>query len=290
MEPFIESLTFDDLILSFHTMRHATFASRVQAAAVAGFRGIGMSGAGYERLLAGGGERADLGAIVRDHGVPVLELEALRGWDAAGAAGEQSRVSEELFYDMSEVLGPAHHLQAIGSIEGDLDHAGDAFGALCDRAAEHGLLVALEFIPEFTNIPDVATAHAIVERADRPNGGLCVDIWHYLRGPSNESQLRTAADRVFAVQLDDGPLAPSDDDYLTDTMSNRVAPGEGEFDVVGFIDALAASGVSRPISVEVISLELDLLPPDEVADRVARGTRAVLERWRSQSGIRPETI
>src|SRR4051794_11551958 len=275
MEPFIESLTFDDLILSFHTMRHATFASRVEAAAVAGFRGIGMSAAGYERLLAGGVERADLRAIVRDHGVPVLELEALRGWDANGEAGEQSRVTEELFYDMSEVLGPAHHLQAIGSFVGDLDHAGDAFGALCDRAGEHGLVVALEFIPEFTNIPDVATAQAIVERADRENGGVCVDIWHYLRGPSDEAQLRAAADRIFAVQLDDGPLLRTDDDYLTDTMSNRAVPGEGEFDVVGFLDVLDSMGVVRPISVEVISLELDLLAPDEVADRVARGTRRV---------------
>ena len=146
--------------------------------------------------------------IVRHHDQPVLELEALRGWDATGSAGDRSRHDEDVFYDLAELLGPAHHLQAIGSIEGDLDHAGEAFGALCDRAAEHGLLVALEFIPEFTNIPDVATAHAIAERADRPNGGLCVDIWHYLRGPSDESQLRAAAHRILAVQLDDGPPQP----------------------------------------------------------------------------------
>ena len=94
------------------------------------------------------------------------------------------------------------------------------------------------------------------------------------------------------MQLDDGPLQPTSDDYLTDTMSFRRVPGEGEFDVLAFLDTLVELGVSRPISLEVISLDLDQLSPDVVARRVARGTRAVLEhqRSRSQSGSRPDTV
>jgi sugar phosphate isomerase/epimerase len=43
--------------------------------------------------------------------------------------------------------------------------------------------VALEFRP-YSNIPDVAAAANIVAEADRANGGLCVDTWHFFRAHS----------------------------------------------------------------------------------------------------------
>jgi hypothetical protein len=42
-------------------------------------------------------------------------------------------------------------------------------------------------------------------------------------------------------------------------------------------------GVGVPISIEVISLELDTLPPDEAARRMAEGARAVLAQARGSS-------
>jgi hypothetical protein len=42
-------------------------------------------------------------------------------------------------------------------------------------------------------------------------------------------------------------------------------------------------GVDVPISIEVISLELDTRPPDEAARRMAEGARAVLAQARSLS-------
>ena len=70
-----------------------------------------------------------------------------------------------------------------------------------------------------------------------------------------------------------------------------MVPGEGQFDVLGFLDTLDQLDVSRPISLEVISLHLDQMPPDDVARRVADGARSVLDRLRSRSqpGRRPDT-
>jgi sugar phosphate isomerase/epimerase len=58
-------------------------------------------------------------------------------------------------------------------------------------------------------------------------------------------------------------------------------PGQGEFDLVGLIRTLDGMGVDVPISIEVISLELDKRPPDEAARRMAEGARAVLAQARS---------
>ena len=70
-----------------------------------------------------------------------------------------------------------------------MDDVIEGFAGLCDRAAEHGLLVALEFLP-WSGIPDVATAWRIVDAAGRANGGLLVDTWHHLRGVADDDALR----------------------------------------------------------------------------------------------------
>ena len=118
--------------------------------------------------------------------------------------------------------------------------------------------------------------------AGRDNGGLCVDSWHHFRTGDTFAQLAgLAADRVVGVQIDDGSLRKVVDDYKTDCTSYRLVPGEGEFDLVGFVQSLDAAGVDVPFEVEVISLELDRLDPVDAARRMADGTREVLALARS---------
>jgi sugar phosphate isomerase/epimerase len=53
-------------------------------------------------------------------------------------------------------------------------------------------------------------------------------------------------------------------------------PGEGEFDLIGFLGLLEEMGVRLPLSVEVISADLLQRPAGEVACRLADATRAVV--------------
>ena len=87
-------------------------------------------------------------------------------------------------------------------------------------------------------------------------------------------------DRVFAIQMNDGTLAPAIDDYKIDCLANRVPPGDGEFDCVGFIRTLYDMGVDAPISLEVCSTELWQAPADVAARAAADGhaRRAAGER------------
>jgi sugar phosphate isomerase/epimerase len=183
---------------------------------------------------------------------------------------------------MSDALGPGHHVQVIGPYAGTLDDAAEAFAGVCDRAAEHGLCAAIEFLPEMSNIPDAATAMEIVSRAGRANGGICLDAWHHFRGANDDEMLRRIpAERIFTVQIDDGPRRRVDADYYTDCTRYRETPGEGEFDLVGFLSLLAGMGVQIPLSVEVISVALQQQPADEVARRLHDSTRAVMAAARA---------
>ena len=274
----------DDLILSHFSLgRFRPFEERVRAAAAAGFAAMGLYIGDYERLRAEGARDTDLRATLDHYGMRVVEIEALRGWsamtDTSATRAERFAYlrAEQSVFAMSDALGPAHHVQVIGPYAGTLEYAAEAFAGLCDRAAEHGLAAAIEFLPEMSNIPDAASALRIVTLAGRANGGICLDCWHHFRGANDDGMLRSIpAARVFAVQFDDGPRRRVDPDYYTDCTRHRNVPGDGEFDLAGFLRLMAEMGVRLPLSVEVMSADLQPRPADETARRLADATRAVM--------------
>lgn len=270
--PRARELGPDAAVLSYFSLQFADFDERLDAAAEAGFQGIGLLLHDYRRMLRKGRTPKELREAVDARGLAVVEIEALMGWGAADfsfAAADLDTVCE-----MAELF-ESRHLQAVGPFEGSLDDAGRAFARACDRAADVGLRVALEFLPP-NNIPDAGVALDIVERAGRSNGGLCVDSWHHFRGARDEVLLRDVpADRLVSVQLSDGTLEPTSDDYIPDCMTHRVPTGEGEFDLPRLLSILDEAGCTAPRCFEVISAELQGLPHREAARRIAAGARAL---------------
>src|ERR1700730_7616633 len=268
----------DDLILSHFSLgRSRPFEERVRAAAEAGFAGMGLYIGEYQRPRAAGAGDAARGSVLDHHGMRLIEIEALRGWSATGAERAAYLQAERSVFAMSDALGPGHHVQVIGPYTGTLDDAAEAFAGVCDRAAEHGLAAAIEFLPEMSNIPDAATAMQIVTRAGRPNGGICLDCWHHFRGANDDDMLRAVpAEAIFTVQFDDGPRQRGDPDYHTDCARYRNAPGDGEFDLAGFLRLVGEMGVRLPLSVEVMSVDLEPRPAGEVARQLAEATPAVV--------------
>ena len=267
-----------DLILSHFSLgRFRPFEERVSAAAEAGFAALGLYVGDYQRLRAEGTSDADLRAVLDQHGLRVVEIEALRGWSATGAERATYLQTEQSVFAISDALGPGHHVQVIGPYTGTLDDAAAAFAGVCDRAAEHGLAAAIEFLPEMSNIPDAATAMQIVTAAGRANGGICLDCWHHFRGANDDDMLRAIpAERIFTVQVDDGPRQRVDPDYYTDCTRHRNVPGDGEFELAGFLRLVDEIGVRLPLSVEVMSADLEPLAAGQIARRLAEATRAVM--------------
>jgi len=174
------------------------------------------------------------------------------------------------------------YIQAIGPVSDDPAVAAADFGALCDRAAEHGLVVGLEFLP-FTNVYDADDGRVLVEAADRPNGGLCVDIWHHARGSNDVEQLRRlSAEHIAGIQMNDGPLLPTIDDYVPDCLRFRVPPGEGEMGAVDFVTELLRLGADVPWQLEVCNDDVWGKPALAHVTAAAEGMRRVLTEARAR--------
>ncbi len=268
-----------ELVLASHCLVDVALVDRVAAAASAGFDAIGLSLDEYDRARRSGLSDADVGAVLAGHGIAWAELEVVRNVD-------QPRPPElERAVRIGERFG-LRRLQAIGTMgtEAVTDRAAEHFAAVCDLAGSAGMSVALEFLP-ISSVPDVSTAAEIVAGADRPNGGLCVDAWHFFRGSADFTALEDLPARsVQMLQLDDGTLLPQDADYLRDTLDNRMLPGSGEFDLVRLLSVLSDTGNLAAVSAEVISSELRALPASEITDRIAVSSRALLNALAQSNG------
>jgi sugar phosphate isomerase/epimerase len=276
----------DDLVLCSGTVpRRTPFRDRLEAAVQAGYQGISLWGRDYCDARDEGYSDADLVALLRDHGLVVAELDPAWWWTPGAASFsippeldpvDVFRFGERELFRLAELFG-ARSLNAVDVVGGDWSAADAAasFAQLCDRAADHGLLVHLEWLA-WSRIPDLATALEVVTLADRPNGGLNVDMWHCARtGTTVEDLLTVPGERVLAVQVDDGPSEP-EDDLVDATLHHRLLPGDGAFDLVGYLAALRHVNAGAPIGVEVFSDELHALGAPEAAKRAAAATRKVL--------------
>ena len=156
-----------------------------------GFRYIGWLGDAYAAERAAGRSDADIKAILGHHGVVVAELEFLWGWATAGDPGFDWHEQESTLFALADLVGARHvncgDVGPAGTML-PLDEVVERFAGICDRAAEHGLLAGIEFLP-WTGIPDAGVAWEIAQRAGRANGGVQIDTWHYFRGAADPRQL-----------------------------------------------------------------------------------------------------
>jgi sugar phosphate isomerase/epimerase len=263
------------LSLSSHTASRATFRELTEATAAAGVPAIALTYAEYRRFAEAGERDAEMVAAARDNGVKVVDIEAVYAVLEPDPSGRTAAYADRLFA-LAELFG-AESIGVHSNVEGDIDTAAERLARFCDRAAARGLGLGVEPVPVM-GLRDLATAWEIMVRAERPNMGLVLDTWHFSRGAGSLDMIRSLPGNAFkTVQISDGWLHPDPGvDYLQDTLTNRMLPGQGEFDLDGIIRALQEIGANVAWDMEICSSALDRLPGHEAAQRAADATRSVL--------------
>ena len=154
----------------------------------------------------------------------------------------------------------------------------ESFAGLCQRAADYGLLVHLEFMP-WTQVGSVLDALAIVEEAGSPNGGIMLDTWHHFRSSVSTPDLlaRVPAEKILACQLNDAP-AQAEPDPIQETLHRRRLPGEGDISLLEVLRYLRDGGSPAPLGIEVFSDDLLGQAPEAVASACAESLRNILRK------------
>ncbi|APF40957.1 bifunctional sugar phosphate isomerase/epimerase/4-hydroxyphenylpyruvate dioxygenase family protein [Neomicrococcus aestuarii] len=123
---------------------------------------------------------------------------------------------------------------------------------LGDLAARYGVKVAYEALAWGKFVNTYRHAQRIVDLANHPNIGTCLDSFHILsRGDDPSGIEDIAAEKIFFVQLADAPVLSMD--ILSWSRHYRVFPGQGGFDIAAFLVHLTRAGYTGPISLEIFN-------------------------------------
>jgi sugar phosphate isomerase/epimerase len=257
----------------------STFAwsDRCAQAARVGFCGLGLWHADVEHQLETT-TLAEMRRVFDDAGLRYLEVEFLADFFAEPGTSEREESDRRrpLLFETAAAFG-AHHIK-VGNIPGTpcpLERLTEEFAALCDQAAQHtDAVVAYEFMPFDVNINTLGNAVALVQGAGRANGGLAIDTWHMTKlGISPDDLSRVPRQYLKWVELSDGQFQDMDDS-IDETVNHRRLPGEGEFDLHGYVRACRQVGYDQPWGVEVLSAALRELPIEQQFERAYETTRA----------------
>lgn len=234
--------------------------ARLAACAGAGYAGYWLHHRDYLEQTGAGLDNSALRNLFDRYGMRHRGVEFLTSWFLVGDAAAQT--AERAAFDAANAIGAR-----VVNVGADFSGRGLErremvvhFTALCARAADRGLSIALEIVP-WSNVPDVDAALDFMEPA---NAGLVIDCWHIFRGGVALSELRRIPqERILCVQVNDATATPVS--LLAEDTLRRRQCGEGAFDLPGFAAALDSAGVTVPFSVEIISPEVAALPADEAA-------------------------
>ncbi len=256
------------------------WADHVAAAEAGGFTGLSTNPSTILNELEAGRSADGIVRLARDAGLSVHHFDIVTNWAVPSSPDDRPTslarfdIPLDRCFEIIDALGlrtmnaiPAFHLSTMTTPQ-----LVDCFGALCVRAASHGVWVDLEFMP-FWGIPDLRTAWGIVEGANQANSGILVDTWHFCRGDPDWGLLAAIPDeKIVSVQLADGSASQVGPDLYADNKANRCFVGEGELPVGRVLAILAAKGCLQRVGPEIFSDQIATMDVAQAGQHAACGS------------------
>jgi 4-hydroxyphenylpyruvate dioxygenase len=230
-----------------------TLDDKIAAAARAGFDGIEL----FENdLVVAPWSPREVRARCADLGLTIDLYQPFRDFEAVPAALLRANLDRaERKFDVMAELGTGTILVCSSLSPAAVDDDGLAaehLALLADRAAARGLRVAYEALAWGRHVSTWDHSWRIVQRAGHPALGLCLDSFHVLsREVPPDGIAQITPGKVFYLQLADAPYLRMD--VLQWSRHHRLFPGQGDFDLPGFVRLVLATGYDGPLSLEVFN-------------------------------------
>jgi|SRR5690606_3735800 len=155
----------------------------------------------------------------------------------------------------------------------DLERVQRSLSEAAKQAEEAGVRLAIEFQARAGIGNNLQTMAALVEQVGSRHLGICLDVFHFFIGPSKLSDLGyLTAENLLHVQVCD--LADTPRELASD--SDRILPGDGDFDletVVRYLETIEYRGC---VSLELMNPRLWQVPPLQMGEIGITAVRKLL--------------
>jgi len=199
---------------------------------------------------------ATVGAIASDLGLACGLYQPFRDFEGAPEAAFRRNLDRaERKFDVMQALGAPLMLVCSNTspdVNADAERAAAQLHELAERAARRNLRIGYEALAWGRVVNRYGQAWSLVRRAYHPHLGVILDSFHTLSlrdDPAGIAQI--PGEKIFFVQLADAPLLVMD--VLQWARHYRSFPGQGQFDLEGFLSQVLLAGYAGPLSLEVFN-------------------------------------
>ncbi|WP_426234960.1 3-dehydroshikimate dehydratase QuiC [Pseudomonas sp. TWP3-2] len=266
-----------------------TLPEKLEAIAAAGFDGVEI----FENdLLYYDGSPREIKQMCADLGIAITLFQPFRDFEGC----RRDRLARNLEraerkFDLMQELGTDLVLvcsNASPDSIGDQQILIDDLRLLAEHAGARGLRIGYEALAWGRHVNTYQQVWDIVRQADHPSLGVLLDSFHTLSLKGDPRAIaEIPGDKIFFVQMADAPILVMD--VLEWSRHFRCFPGQGEFDLPGFLAPIIQSGYTGPLSLEIFNDGFRAAPPRANA---ADGLRSLLyleekTRQRLEQDVRP---
>lgn len=279
-----------------YTTFHLTFEQDIELYAKLGMYGLELC---EEKISNDPGRAAEQLAMVRDSGLKVtcVQPQVLGPFGHPLSGDEEPRDPADRmarYRQTIDMIAEAFAGESIPLVVGcgmapggnyRLAHevAREQFPPLADYAADRGLRLMFEplspiLMNTYTFVCTLDEAMQLIDDVDRPNLGLCLDVWHIWREHRIAERLAQLAGRIFGVHLCDWPVAEPRSGL------DRVLPGDGVIDLPALLGAVEHTGYDDAYCLEIYSEDSlpDSLWRADPTEVITRGLAGFRNAWQSR--------
>lgn len=250
-----------------------TLPEKLEAIAAAGFDGVEI----FENdLLYYDGSPRDVRRMCADLGIAITLFQPFRDFEGCRRDRLPRNLERaERKFDLMQELGTDLVLvcsNVAADSLGDEAILVDDLRLLAERAAARGLRIGYEALAWGRHVHTYQQVWSLVRQADHPALGMILDSFHTLSLKGDPAAIaEIPGDKIFFVQMADAPILAMD--VLEWSRHFRCFPGQGEFDLAGFLAPIIRTGYTGPLSLEVFNDGFRAAPPRANA---ADGLRSLL--------------
>lgn len=238
-----------------------TLPEKLEAIAAAGFDGVEI----FENdLLYYAGSPRDVRKMCADLGIAITLFQPFRDFEGCRRDRLQRNLDRaERKFDLMQELGTDLVLvcsNVAADSLGDEEILVDDLRLLGERAGARGLRIGYEALAWGRHVNTYQQVWNLVRQADHAAVGVILDSFHTLSLKGDPAAIaEIPGDKIFFVQMADAPILAMD--VLEWSRHFRCFPGQGEFDLPGFLAPIIRTGYTGPLSLEIFNDGFRAAPP-----------------------------
>ena len=250
--------------LNASTIRPVPLLEKIRIAAEAGYVAVELWYDEIEAYVHGGGRLRDIRHALDDSALQLATLIYLRDWfDSTGARWQEAWQEACRRMEWAAELGSPFVIASPPAGKADYQEGAQRYAQLLEFGATLGVRPIMEFLGFVEDLNSIEKALLVLQRCGRSDGVTVLDPFHIARGGGSvQSIYKLTADQVAISHFNDIPAHPPAHQQQDE---DRVYPGDGVFDLRGYLQALWKIGYRGQLSLELFRRDLWQQDPRQVA-------------------------